>query len=133
MDEPGFKLADAQLSIIGLGLMGGSLAKALRGKVSRITARDLDPTVIETALADGTIDAEGPSAEADIIILGMPSHRIVETIKTLDVHSGQLVIDLGSTKQVICDALDTLPDGVSTVVIALRYLEQGHQMQISDA
>jgi len=115
MDEPDFRLTETRLCIIGLGLMGGSLAKALRGKVARITAQDLDPAVIETALADGTIDAEGPPAEADIIILGMPSHRIAETIQTLDVHPGQLVIDLGSTKQIICDAFDALPDGVSAV------------------
>jgi prephenate dehydrogenase len=115
MDDPDFALTETRLCIIGLGLMGGSLAKALRGRVARITAQDIDPAVIETALADGTIDAEGPPIDADIIILGMPSHRIVEVLKTLDVRPGQLVMDLGSTKQVICDALDTLPDGVSAV------------------
>ena len=115
MNEPDFRLAEARLCVIGLGLMGGSLAKALRDKVAGITASDLDPTVIEAALSDGTIDAEGNPADADIVILGMPSHRIVETIRTLDEKPGQLVMDLGSTKQVICEALDDLPDGLLAV------------------
>jgi prephenate dehydrogenase len=115
MGEPGFTLTEVRLCIIGLGLMGGSLAKALHSKVARITAQDLDPAVIEAALADGAIDEEGTPNDADIIILGMPSHRIVETIQTLDVHPGQLVMDLGSTKQVICEAFDGLPDRVSAV------------------
>lgn len=115
MDEPAFALADARVCIIGLGLMGGSLAKALRGKVKRITAQDLDPAVIAAALADGTIDAEESSAGADVVILGIPSHRIVERIGILEVHPGQFVMDLGSTKRLICDALDALPEGVSAV------------------
>jgi len=95
--------------------MGGSLAKALRGKVKRITAQDLDPAVIDAALSDGTIDAEETPASADVVILSIPSHRIVEMVGALDVHPGQFVMDLGSTKRLICDALDALPGGVSAI------------------
>jgi prephenate dehydrogenase len=37
MDEPGFTLREARVCIVGLGLMGGSLALALRDRVADLT------------------------------------------------------------------------------------------------
>ncbi len=101
--------------IVGLGLMGGSLAMALRGKVGRITAEDIAPGVIESALDRGVIDAAGTTAEADIVVLAIPAHHIITLIPQLEVRPGVLVIDLGSTKTRICEALDRLPPQVMAV------------------
>ena len=101
--------------IVGLGLMGGSLAMALRGEVGRITAEDIAPEVIERGLAQGVIDAAGTTAEADIVVLAIPAHYIITLIPHLEVRPGALVIDLGSTKTRICEALDRLPPGVMAV------------------
>ncbi len=40
MDEPGFKIEDANIAIIGLGLMGGSLALMLKDRCRHLSALD---------------------------------------------------------------------------------------------
>jgi prephenate dehydrogenase len=115
MDKDSFALQEARVHIVGLGLMGGSLAMALRGKVARLTAQDIDPAVIRAALAAGVIDAAGTTSEADIVILAAPSDRIIGAIAALGVRPGTLVIDLGSTKTLICAQLDRLPEGIMAV------------------
>ncbi|GAB4421715.1 MAG: hypothetical protein Kow00106_18730 [Anaerolineae bacterium] len=101
--------------IVGLGLMGGSLAMALRGKVGRLTAEDIAPGVIEDATARGIIDGAGTVNEADLVVLAVPTHLIISLIPQLPVRPGALVIDLGSTKTRICQALDRLPPEVMAV------------------
>jgi prephenate dehydrogenase len=110
------KALDAcSVHIIGLGLMGGSMAMALRGKVKRLTAQDIAPSVLQAALAAGVIDAVGSPANADIVVLAIPTDRIITTIPTLDVQPGTLLIDLGSTKTSICAQFDRLPEGILAV------------------
>ncbi len=110
-------LADFSIHIIGLGLMGGSLALALRDHVRHITAEDLDPTVVQAALDQGVIDGVEGIAKADIIIVAIPADRIPALVTTIApyLHSGTLVIDIGSTKSAICEALDQLPEGIQAV------------------
>ncbi len=105
----------SHVCVVGLGLMGGSLAMALRDKVVRITAEDTNPAVIEAAREAGVIDAAGELGAADIVVLATPSHVIPAQAAALRVEPGTLVLDLGSTKHAICDALDVLPDGVLAV------------------
>ncbi len=107
--------SDFAVHIIGLGLMGGSLAMALRNDVGRITASDLNINVLQKALHDRVIDATDGIEQADIVVLAVPADGIVDLIQTLDLRPGTLVIDLGSTKTAICNALDQLPVEVSAV------------------
>ncbi|MBN1427758.1 MAG: prephenate dehydrogenase [Anaerolineae bacterium] len=115
MDDDGFSLKQARVCIVGLGLMGGSMALALRQHVGCLTAQDIDATVIRNALASGVIDASGDIADADIIVLATPSDHIIRLIPTLKPSPGAMVIDLGSTKRRICDQLDLLPENVMAV------------------
>jgi len=108
-------LADCSIHIIGLGLMGGSLAMALRGQVARLPAADVATGVLDAALQNGVIDAQGSADAADIVILAVPADRIIDLIPTLHLSPGTLVMDLGSTKTHICEQLDRLPDGVYAV------------------
>jgi len=101
--------------LIGLGLMGGSLAMALRGQVGRITAEDIAPGVIEDAARRGIIDGPGVSGDADIVVLAVPAHTIIDLVAGLALRPGTLVLDLGSTKTRICQALDALPPDVMAV------------------
>ncbi|MCD6554501.1 MAG: arogenate dehydrogenase, partial [Anaerolineae bacterium] len=57
-------LAETQVTIIGLGLMGGSLAGALRGKCRAVVGVARRAETIETALARGLID-RGTTDTAD--------------------------------------------------------------------
>jgi len=112
----GAPLAGCTVHIVGLGLMGGSLALALRGQVARLTAHDVQPGVLVEACRSGAIDAATCSAaEADVVVLAIPADQIVAQIAALDVSPGALVIDLGSTKTQICAALDRLPERVAAV------------------
>lgn len=108
-------LEQCAVHIVGLGLMGGSLAMALRGKVQRITAEDINADVIKAGLANNVIDAEGTTRDGDIVVVAIPAHHIIPRIETLDVQPGTLVLDLGSTKSRICEALDCLPPHVLAV------------------
>jgi prephenate dehydrogenase len=126
-DLDGF-LAARRVAIFGLGLMGGSLALALRGRVARLLAVDPDPDTRALALERRIVDqiAADPReilSQADVIILAAPVKVILEHIQLLgDLVRGSLkkkeaeqvertiVLDLGSTKREIVAAMETLPD-----------------------
>ncbi len=120
--EPGFKtrLADCRVGIIGLGLMGGSLTRALReARAFRsIRGHDIDPHAIEHALErgliDGPIDFSGPTLSIDLIILAVPVQAILDWIVRLSTNTSSFhLIDLGSTKARIVEEMQRLPDGIS--------------------
>jgi prephenate dehydrogenase len=103
--------------IIGLGLMGGSLALALRGKLRHLTADDLDPAIIQTALSQGVIGGSGEVHLADVVVLAVPVHHMPSLIADLapQLKPGALLIDLGSTKTQVCAALDEVPETIMAV------------------
>lgn len=94
-----------ELAIIGVGLMGGSLAAALRvaGFVGRITGIDTDPAALALASQAGLIDrAAGLAAvgDADIVVLATPVAslpRLLADIMPL-LSSRAVVTDMGSVK-----------------------------------
>jgi prephenate dehydrogenase len=111
--------------IVGLGLMGGSLALALRqagDAPGRIVAVARRPEVLEAARARGTIDsgtsdlATGVS-EADTIVLATPVRTILSMLPHLGQYAraGALVLDLGSSKSQICAAMADLPSGLQPI------------------
>jgi prephenate dehydrogenase len=96
------------VSIVGVGLIGGSFALALRqaGFTGRIVGVSSQPA-IDAALAGGVIDEALPLAQAaavsDFIYLAQPIERILLTIGVIDQHArpGALITDAGSTKVAI--------------------------------
>lgn len=109
------RLRDCHLHILGLGLMGGSLAMALRGKVARITGSDIQPQIEQTALKDGVIDAIAAPQQADMVIVAVPPDVMLNILPTLTLKPGAVVLDLGSTKSAICSIMDTLPENIGAV------------------
>ena len=111
------------LAVVGLGLMGGSLALAMREHADTIAGVDSDPQTRDYALARGMVDcATGDLYEAvnraDVVILAAPVRAIVDMLKMqigAYLRSNTLVIDIGSTKQDIVDAMASLPIGVNAV------------------
>jgi prephenate dehydrogenase len=98
------------VSIVGLGLMGGSWGLALkqRGFPGRRVGCDR-PEVLNRALAAGAVDegsADLPTAvrDADVIILATPVGVILDLLPQLKeaVLPRALVTDVGSTKRLIC-------------------------------
>ena len=120
-------LPDCTIAIAGLGLMGGSLGLALRGKVRRVIGIARRAQTVEQALRIGAIDAgyvmlAEAAPQADIIVLATPVSVILRQIDELGRLAGQgllrdgvVVTDMGSTKAQICDALARLPTSVQPV------------------
>ena len=119
--EPGFKAAlkDCRVGVIGLGLMGGSLAMALREAQAceSICGYDADQNTLDQALQRGLIDRpiDLGGDHVDVLILAAPVNAILDwLIKIPAVFSGNLhVIDLGSTKGQITAAMQSLPERIS--------------------
>ncbi len=111
-----FPLHTQRVAIVGLGLMGGSLALALRGQVAALYAVDPDPSTRALARERELVDWITPRPEevlphADVVVLAAPVQTIVELVPALPQWMPQpaLVLDLGSTKQRVCQALMHLP------------------------
>lgn len=120
--EDDFRLQDSKLAIIGLGLMGGSLALALKGKCAALYGIDSDPATLALALANGIVqqaDADPVKllAQADLVILAVPVPAIMEFIQKLPSFSGNpcIVFDLGSTKRDILQAMSALPENFDPI------------------
>ncbi|MGI4832818.1 MAG: prephenate dehydrogenase [Janthinobacterium lividum] len=95
------------ITIIGLGLIGGSLGLGLRqhGLAGRLIGLEANPASARRALELGLVDelaADLPAAvaPADLIIVAVPMDALVTLLpQVLDlVQENQLVIDVGSTK-----------------------------------
>ena len=101
------------IAIVGVGLIGGSFALALRraGFHGAIVGVSSDEA-IEKALTAGAIDAgaslEDAVSRADLVYLAQPISRILEVIPRLQplMRPDALVTDAGSTKRAIVEAAD---------------------------
>jgi prephenate dehydrogenase len=106
-----------KLTVIGLGLIGGSMAKDLRkaGFAHEITGVDASPENAQEALRLGIIDRidslESAVAKADMVIIAIPVDKVLNTLtRVLDLISDQTtVIDVGSTKKLIAEAVENHP------------------------
>lgn len=103
--------------IKGLGLIGSSLARALKQKnpTQFIYACDTQADSLNYALAEGIIDQVSPDLElaskADFIILASPVSQIIadiEALSQMDLKPEVLVTDVGSTKATILAASKVL-------------------------
>ena len=117
MNEPDFNLAESKVAIIGLGLMGGSLALGLRGKCAALYGIDPHQPTLELAISQHIVDyADSDPAklppEVDLVILAAPVPSIIALIYQLPftISHPCIVMDLGSTKKQIVDAMSCLPE-----------------------
>jgi prephenate dehydrogenase len=93
------------VSIVGIGLIGGSFALALReqGFATRLIGVDSNVEHQQQALALGLIDEisdlKTAVLQSDLIIVAVPVSAIAELLpKILDLVDNQVVIEVGSTK-----------------------------------
>jgi prephenate dehydrogenase len=115
-DDDGFVLEKSRIAIIGLGLMGGSLALALKGKCADLLAVVPRSSTRELALHLNIVSQadEDPAnilPKADLIILATPVPAILEWIAHLPEYTPQhcIVMDIGSSKEIIVQAMNQMP------------------------
>ncbi len=96
------------IGIIGLGLMGGSLAKAVKKysiakKIYGYANNKKDKKdILELNLVDELVDLEELKEKSDVIILAIPVDAIIEMFpKLLNINKKTTIIDMGSTKEYI--------------------------------
>lgn len=106
-----------KLAVIGLGLIGGSMAKDLRRTkfATEIIGVDSNPAnaklALELGIADRIENLEKAVKEADIVVVSIPVDKIVTTLPViLDLISpATTVTDVGSTKRQIAEAIKNHP------------------------
>jgi len=113
---------DFTIAIIGLGLMGGSLALAIkRSTAATIIGVDNRQVAVQRALEkkaiDRSVDFGFATQEADLIVLATPVSTILKMLEEQaeEFQQDTIVFDLGSTKQEILAAMEKLPEGVEPI------------------
>jgi prephenate dehydrogenase len=113
------QLQGAQVTILGMGLMGGSLAGALRGRCRLVVGVSRRVETLEAALAlglidQGTTDTAQAVGQADIVVLATPVRTILHQLGEIAplLKPGCLLMDLGSTKTQIVARMEQLPDHI---------------------
>lgn len=111
-----------KVALIGLGLIAGSMAHALRdnGLAAEITGYARSPQTRATAAEIGLVDHVTDSAAdavkgADLVVLAVPVGAMGEVAEEIAPHlsPGAIVTDVGSVKQAVIDAVGPhIPDGV---------------------
>lgn len=116
-------LPPSTVAIVGLGLMGGSLALALRqhNPAHTIIGITRSRATLDAASERGAIDLASDQLEAaqsaELIVLAAPVRTILAQLPQVGAlaRDGALVLDLGSTKRAIVRAMDALPDRLAAV------------------
>jgi prephenate dehydrogenase len=101
-------VAERRANVIGLGLIGGSVALSLRRQGWTVSGDDADATTAATALSRGVVDAIGLDAQAEITFVAVPVLATVDEVKRALAETTGAVTDVGSVKAAICaSATDT--------------------------
>ena len=104
-------------TVIGIGLIGGSFALALKehGIADQVFGVDNNATnaaeALRRGLVDETLTLEESIERSDLIVLAIPVNAIpMLAIKVLNkISDRQIVIDMGSTKQELCEIISQHP------------------------
>ncbi|PSR52799.1 prephenate dehydrogenase [Adhaeribacter arboris] len=106
-----------KLCIIGIGLLGGSFALGLKEILPDLTVVGVDNNpehaqkAIELKIVEQILSMDIAVAESNLIVLATPVNAIISLLpRVLDlVSTSAVVIDLGSTKELICAAVQNHP------------------------
>lgn len=120
-----------RVGIIGLGLMGGSLARELASRGVRVHGHDADRATVEEAAKIGVLEPLGGSlsglSELDVLVVAVPVDRAGEAIaRAIPKLSADCVItDVGSTKRSIVEEAERL--GIGERFVGSHPLTGGHR------
>ncbi|MBI2291254.1 MAG: NAD(P)-binding domain-containing protein, partial [Betaproteobacteria bacterium] len=72
-----------RIAVVGVGLMGTSLARHLLAAGFAVTVHDLDPAKVEAIVKEGGKKADSPdriASQVDVIMLSLPNSHIVNEV-----------------------------------------------------
>ena len=105
-----------RIAIVGVGLIGGSLAIQLHEKkiASRLIGVDASEEharkALELELVDDIMPLEQAIAQSDVVILAIPVDELVRLLPVvMSMIDEQIVLDMGSTKSQLTDLLKDHP------------------------
>jgi prephenate dehydrogenase len=91
-------------AVVGLGLIGGSLARELAARGVRVLGHDRDPHTLRAACVDGIVEPLGADFEgirgAELVVLAVPVRATPAVLREMAprLARARLVIDVGSTQ-----------------------------------
>lgn len=97
------------VGIVGLGLIGGSFAKAYHAAGERVLGWNRTRSVLDFAMLDGGVDGElneETIAGCDLVLVTLYPAAAIEYLERMGPYIGKkpLVIDCCGTKRVVCEA-----------------------------
>lgn len=92
--------------MLGLGLIGGSLARALRERGWHVTGDDQRPDRSGEALERGIVDGIGLDPSAELTFVATPVLSLVDQVKRALAETDGLVTDVGSVKSAVAGVED---------------------------
>jgi prephenate dehydrogenase len=105
-----------QISIVGVGLIGGSLALQLneKGLASKLIGVDASEehqkTALELGLVDEVLSLDNAIENSDVIILAIPVDAVIKLLPgLLDKIDKQILVELGSTKEQLIKTANSHP------------------------
>ncbi|HAP75270.1 MAG TPA: hypothetical protein DCR14_04240 [Acidimicrobiaceae bacterium] len=93
-------------NVLGLGLIGGSIARALTDRGWRVSGDDHNPDRVRTAQTMGLIAAEGLWPNAEVTFVATPVLTVADQAKRALAETTGLVTDVGSVKAAVVAAID---------------------------
>ncbi len=104
------------IGIVGLGLIGGSMAKAVKFHTDHtVYGADLDPDTLALAFASGAIDNvldAGTLGECDLVLAALPPRALMDWARenAPRISKSACLVDLCGVKRVIAEALCPLAE-----------------------
>jgi 3-hydroxyisobutyrate dehydrogenase-like beta-hydroxyacid dehydrogenase len=114
-----------RIAVIGVGLMGSSLAKHLVAAGFPVTVYDTDAAKVEAMVKLGARKAASPAdiaPEVDVIMLSLPNSHVVNDV----VEKSLELFDTGRRGQILVDC--STPDPDLSMALAARLRERGIEM-----
>lgn len=125
-------IADSTIAVIGLGLMGGSLARAVAARGARVVAYDRNGEHLEQAMRDGVVAAAlgrdlSGMEEAEVVVIALPVDATCLALPVLARRATKvrLLMDLASTKRSVVSCAEAA--GVGERFVGAHPLAGSHR------
>ena len=113
------------VAIVGLGLIGGSMAKSIKNRTSHtVWGIDLNAETMTMARMCGAMDAPLTAEnlpECDLVLVAIRPGAAVEWVRqnAARISKSAILVDLCGVKRTVVEAITPVPGGVGTVTTSV--------------